>query len=117
MSGQRTQKSPLPFQTAADGLVLPGHRPLLIGQAVLAHLLVDRFQHVTHRQWHEIVAPGVAHQILDTTFLPACTHVGEECFEAIDTLQVQKGFLFPSAVPTEHLLHRRFEVVIDRQAR
>src|SRR5690242_13790207 len=87
---QRSQLGTFKGQTQGNRLAVPSHDALLIEDAVLSQLSVDRFQIGAFWQRHEVVAASIAHQIFDTALLPAGMDIGKEGLKAIDTLEVYK---------------------------
>src|SRR5256714_1744723 len=117
MGWQGSQVTALKCQARGNGRVAPGHRALLIADAILAKLCIDDFQVSALWQRHEVVTSSIPDQILDASLLPTGMHIGKECLKAIDALKVQKHVMLSSAMSFQHLEHGWFEVVVDRHAR
>ena len=117
MGWQGSQVTALKCQARGNGRVAPGHRALLIADAILAKLCIDDFQVSALWQRHEVVTSSIPDQILDASFLPTGMHIGKECLKAIDTVEVHKQVVLSSAMSLQHLQDGCFEVIVDHHAR
>src|SRR5260370_22026025 len=103
VSWQGSQAGALKRQARGNGLSASCHRALLIRETVLSESCINRFQIRALWEGHEIVATCITDQIFDASFLPTGMHIGKECLEAIDTLEMQKHVMLSSAMPFQHL--------------
>src|SRR5213596_1028355 len=77
MSWQGSELTALKCQTRGNGISTPGHRALLIAEAILAKLCIDGFQVSSLWKRHEIIPSCIPNQILDASFLPASGDIGK----------------------------------------
>jgi hypothetical protein len=116
MGWQRSQIGAFNREARGDRISPPGHEALLIQQTLGAQVRVDGLQVTALGKRHEVVSTRITHQIFDTAFLPPRMDIGKERLEAIDTVEMQKHLVLSSAMSLQDLEHRRFEVIVDRQA-